>query len=159
MEKDWLATRYHGRTDDINQPLDMAAAAKFNDLLMRLVVRVANEDKRPEWNKGSFFKCASRNEDSAPRHRPHERQDRGRKRRLPCEISGTRAGRRFVRAAVSKGTSDDHFAMVRVADQARLPSRTSLIPTESDTALQSDAAALPSSTIASEPQLSGRSRR
>lgn len=60
MEKDWLATRYHGRTDDVNQPLDMAAAAKFNDLLMRLVVRVANEDKRPEWNKGSFFKRFSK---------------------------------------------------------------------------------------------------
>jgi len=56
IEKDWLATRYHGRTDDLNQPIDKAAAAKFNDLLMRLVLRVANESKRPEWRKDSFFK-------------------------------------------------------------------------------------------------------
>lgn len=56
MEKEWLATRYHGRTDDVRQPIDRAAAAKFNDLLMRLVLRVANESKRPEWNRESFFK-------------------------------------------------------------------------------------------------------
>ena len=56
VEKDWLATRYHGRSDDLNQPIDRAAAAKFNDLLTRLVIRVANADKRPEWKKQSFFK-------------------------------------------------------------------------------------------------------
>jgi Zn-dependent M28 family amino/carboxypeptidase len=56
IEKDWLATRYHGRSDDVNQPIDMAAAAKFNDLVMDLVLRVANDSKRPEWNKDSFFR-------------------------------------------------------------------------------------------------------
>jgi Zn-dependent M28 family amino/carboxypeptidase len=60
VEKDWLAARYHGRTDDVNQPIDKAAAAKFNDLLMRLVLRVANESKRPEWNKTSFFRRFAR---------------------------------------------------------------------------------------------------
>jgi Zn-dependent M28 family amino/carboxypeptidase len=59
-EKDWLATRYHGRTDDVRQPIDRAAAVKFNDLLMSLVVRVANENRRPEWNKSSFFRRFSR---------------------------------------------------------------------------------------------------
>jgi Zn-dependent M28 family amino/carboxypeptidase len=56
MEKDWLATRYHGRTDDVNQPIDKAAAAKFNDLVTQLLLRVANENRRPEWNKDSFFR-------------------------------------------------------------------------------------------------------
>jgi hypothetical protein len=56
MEKDWLATRYHGRTDDLNQPINLTAAAKFNDMLTRLVLRVANAQKRPEWNKDSFFR-------------------------------------------------------------------------------------------------------
>ncbi len=55
MEKDWLATRYHGRTDDLNQPLDRSAAALFNDFLTRLVLRVAN-GKKPEWNQNSFFR-------------------------------------------------------------------------------------------------------
>jgi len=56
IEKDWLATRYHGRTDDVKQPIDRAAAAKFNDLVMRLAVRVADEKARPKWEKTSFFR-------------------------------------------------------------------------------------------------------
>jgi hypothetical protein len=56
MEKDWLATRYHARSDDVNQPIDRAAAAKFNDLVMQLLLRVASESRRPEWNKDSFFR-------------------------------------------------------------------------------------------------------
>ncbi|HXE63651.1 MAG TPA: M28 family metallopeptidase [Bryobacteraceae bacterium] len=56
IEKDWLATRYHGRTDDVKQPIDRAAAAKFNDLVMRLAVRVADENARPKWEKTSFFR-------------------------------------------------------------------------------------------------------
>ncbi|HVW08921.1 MAG TPA: M28 family metallopeptidase [Bryobacteraceae bacterium] len=60
IEKDWLATRYHGRTDDLNQPIDRAAAAKFNDLVMKLVVRVADESTPPKWEKNSFFRRFSR---------------------------------------------------------------------------------------------------
>jgi hypothetical protein len=56
LEKDWLATRYHGRSDDVSQPIDRAAAAKFNDLLLRLLLRVANDPKKPEWEKDSFFR-------------------------------------------------------------------------------------------------------
>jgi hypothetical protein len=60
IQKDWLATRYHARSDDVNQPIDKAAAAQFNDLVMRLVLRVANADKRPAWNKDSFFRRFAR---------------------------------------------------------------------------------------------------
>lgn len=60
MEKDWLATRYHARSDDVNQPIDKAAAAKFNDLLTQLLLRVADESKRPAWDKDSFFKRFAR---------------------------------------------------------------------------------------------------
>jgi hypothetical protein len=60
MEKDWLATRYHGRTDDLRQPIDRAAAAKFNDLVRALVVRAADESARPKWEKTSFFRRFSR---------------------------------------------------------------------------------------------------
>lgn len=58
--KDWLTTRYHARSDDVNQPIDRAAAAKFNDLLTRLLLRVANESKRPEWKRDSFFRRFAR---------------------------------------------------------------------------------------------------
>ncbi len=56
IEKDWLTTRYHGRTDDTDQPIDMSAAQQFNDLVMQLILRVANENAKPEWGKQSFFK-------------------------------------------------------------------------------------------------------
>ena len=56
IEKDWLATRYHARSDDLNQPIDFAAAAKFNDLVLQLLLRVANDSARPAWNKDSFFR-------------------------------------------------------------------------------------------------------
>ena len=60
MEKDWLATRYHARSDDVNQPIDKASVAKFNDLLTQLLLRVANENRRPAWNKDSFFRRFAR---------------------------------------------------------------------------------------------------
>ncbi|HEY4087561.1 MAG TPA: M28 family metallopeptidase [Bryobacteraceae bacterium] len=60
IQDEWLATRYHGVTDDVNQPIDRAAASKFNDLVMRLVVRVADESARPKWDKTSFFRRYSR---------------------------------------------------------------------------------------------------
>jgi hypothetical protein len=52
----WYATRYHGLKDDIHQPVDVAAAAEFDDILKLLLVRVADEDQPPHWNQDSFFK-------------------------------------------------------------------------------------------------------
>jgi hypothetical protein len=40
----------------VNQPIDKTAAAKFNDLVMQLLLRVANDGNRPAWNKDSFFR-------------------------------------------------------------------------------------------------------
>ena len=54
--KDWYANRYHGVTDDVNQPVDEAAAAQFNAILKNLAVRVANADKAPTWTPASFFR-------------------------------------------------------------------------------------------------------
>jgi hypothetical protein len=56
IQKDWLATRYHARSDDLNQPVDKASAAKFNDLSMGLILKVADADRKPEWKKDSFFR-------------------------------------------------------------------------------------------------------
>jgi hypothetical protein len=54
--KTWYAERYHGPADDLGQPVDTAAAAQFNAIVERLLVRVANAAKRPEWNSDSFFR-------------------------------------------------------------------------------------------------------
>jgi hypothetical protein len=51
----WYADRYHSPADDLNQPWDPAAAAKFNDFFNKLVAALANDPKRPEWKSGSPY--------------------------------------------------------------------------------------------------------
>lgn len=54
--KNWYTNRYHGVTDDADQPVDEAAAAQFNDILKNLAVRVADAGQLPHWNTSSFFR-------------------------------------------------------------------------------------------------------
>jgi Zn-dependent M28 family amino/carboxypeptidase len=54
--KEWTRTRYHAPSDDLDQPVDRAAAAQFNRLLAALAARVANADARPRWKPTSFFR-------------------------------------------------------------------------------------------------------
>jgi Zn-dependent M28 family amino/carboxypeptidase len=51
----WYAERYHSPADDINQPWDPAAAAKFNDFFGRVVEAVCDAPNRPQWRPGSQF--------------------------------------------------------------------------------------------------------
>src|SRR5271166_5717057 len=53
--KKWLTERYHAPSDDVNQPVDLAAAGKFEDIVQALAVKVANDPQRPRWNNDSFF--------------------------------------------------------------------------------------------------------
>jgi Zn-dependent M28 family amino/carboxypeptidase len=43
----WYRTRYHHPADDVTQPMDFAAAAKFNLFFYNLVAAVADADQRP----------------------------------------------------------------------------------------------------------------
>jgi Zn-dependent M28 family amino/carboxypeptidase len=54
--KDWLTVRYHAPSDDVNQPVDLAAAAKYEDIVRALLINIANGDHRPEWKPDSFFR-------------------------------------------------------------------------------------------------------
>lgn len=54
--KNWLTQRYHAPSDDLNQPIDLSAAAKFEEIVRTLMVRVANDDQRPQWKQNSFFR-------------------------------------------------------------------------------------------------------
>jgi Zn-dependent M28 family amino/carboxypeptidase len=54
--KKWLTERYHAPSDDLNQPVDLAAAAKFEDIVQDLAVKVADDPQRPQWNNDSFFR-------------------------------------------------------------------------------------------------------
>ncbi len=54
--KDWLTERYHAPSDDVNQPVDLATAAKYEEIVRGLLVKVADEERRPEWKRDSFFR-------------------------------------------------------------------------------------------------------
>ena len=54
--RNWYATRYHGVSDDAGQPVDLAAAAEFNSILMELLERVADAPQAPRWKPDSFFR-------------------------------------------------------------------------------------------------------
>jgi len=56
IEKKWLTDRYHAPSDDLDQPVDLAAAGKFEDIVQALTVKVANDPQRPEWKSNSFFR-------------------------------------------------------------------------------------------------------
>jgi hypothetical protein len=52
---DWVKTRYHQPSDDLDQPVDKVAAAQFTSMLAQLATRVANAPGRPEWYPESSF--------------------------------------------------------------------------------------------------------
>ncbi len=54
--KAWLTQRYHAPSDDANQPVDLASAAKYEEIIRGLLINIANEDLRPHWNADSFFR-------------------------------------------------------------------------------------------------------
>jgi len=54
--KDWLTERYHAPSDDINQPVDLGAAALYEEIIRQLLIVTANADARPQWKPDSFFR-------------------------------------------------------------------------------------------------------
>lgn len=54
--RQWYRTGYHKPQDDVKQPMDWNAAAKFNRFFYELVERVANEPSAPAWKPGSSLK-------------------------------------------------------------------------------------------------------
>jgi Zn-dependent M28 family amino/carboxypeptidase len=54
--KNWVRDRYHKPSDDLMQPVDTAAAAKFDRIILRLMETVANDAARPQWRQDSFFR-------------------------------------------------------------------------------------------------------
>jgi Zn-dependent M28 family amino/carboxypeptidase len=54
--KDWLTNRYHAPSDDIDQPVDLQAAALYEEVVRRLLIDTANTAARPQWKPESFFR-------------------------------------------------------------------------------------------------------
>ena len=58
--KDWLTNRYHAPSDDVDQPVDLSAAALYEEIVRDLLITVANADGRPRWKPDSFFRRYAR---------------------------------------------------------------------------------------------------
>jgi Zn-dependent M28 family amino/carboxypeptidase len=56
MVKDWRTNRYHAPSDDLNQPVDLSAAAGYEEIMRGLMIAVANDPQRPQWKQNSFFR-------------------------------------------------------------------------------------------------------
>jgi Zn-dependent M28 family amino/carboxypeptidase len=54
--KNWLTQRYHAPSDDLGQPVDLAAAGKYEDVIYGMMVRLADSASRPQWKQDSFFR-------------------------------------------------------------------------------------------------------
>jgi Zn-dependent M28 family amino/carboxypeptidase len=54
--KNWRTQRYHAPSDDLDQPVDLAAAGKYEEIVRALMVRAANDPGRPRWKANSFFR-------------------------------------------------------------------------------------------------------
>jgi Zn-dependent M28 family amino/carboxypeptidase len=51
----FLANTYHRPSDDLNQPIDYHAGARFAEVNFQILRAVADADARPVWNPGDFF--------------------------------------------------------------------------------------------------------
>src|SRR2546429_347748 len=65
--KDWLTNRYHAPSDDVNQPVDLKAAAGYEEFTRRLLLETANTLERPRWKTDSFFRRYATDSGSSPK--------------------------------------------------------------------------------------------
>jgi hypothetical protein len=56
LQKAWLKERYHAPSDDVNQPVDLQAAADFVQVMLSVTEATANRPARPQWHAQSFFR-------------------------------------------------------------------------------------------------------
>jgi len=56
LHKEWLTKRYHAPSDDLNQPVDLSAAAGYEEVVRGLMMKAADDSQRPEWKGNSFFR-------------------------------------------------------------------------------------------------------
>jgi Zn-dependent M28 family amino/carboxypeptidase len=54
--KDWRTKHYHAPSDDVNQHVDLATAAKYEEIVRDLLIKIDNDATRPAWKPESFFR-------------------------------------------------------------------------------------------------------
>jgi hypothetical protein len=58
--RNWRTSRYHGVKDDVEQPVQMEDAVKFNRVLTAFTEQIANRSQPPHWKQDSFFRRYAR---------------------------------------------------------------------------------------------------
>lgn len=56
LHKQWLTERYHAPSDDLNQPVDLATTAGYEEIMRDVTLMVTDDDRRPQWKADSFFR-------------------------------------------------------------------------------------------------------
>ena len=56
IEEKWRRERYHTPFDDLQQPINLESAAKYEEVLRALLLDVANNPRRIEWKPDSFYR-------------------------------------------------------------------------------------------------------
>jgi Zn-dependent M28 family amino/carboxypeptidase len=56
VQQKWLHDRYHAPSDDLQQPVNLDTAAKFEEIVRQLLLDVANDAHHPQWKSDSFFR-------------------------------------------------------------------------------------------------------
>jgi len=54
--KNWRTQHYHAPSDDLDQPVDLMAAGKYEEIIRGMMVRAADDPGRPQWKANSFFR-------------------------------------------------------------------------------------------------------
>src|SRR5215475_633413 len=54
--KNWRTQRYHAPSDDLDQPVNLSAAAGYEEIIRGLMIKVADGEQRPQWKADSFFR-------------------------------------------------------------------------------------------------------
>ena len=62
IAKDWLRDRYHAPSDDLNQPVDKTAAAKFNRIMLDLGEQRGQREGSPALEPGQLLQALRRSE-------------------------------------------------------------------------------------------------
>jgi Zn-dependent M28 family amino/carboxypeptidase len=56
LHKRWLTNRYHAPSDDLQQPVNLSAAANYEEVVRGLMIKVGDDSRRPQWKSNSFFR-------------------------------------------------------------------------------------------------------
>ncbi len=60
LDRKWMAERYHAVSDSPDQPVDLTAVGRYEDVVRRLAVRIANRERAPQWLPASVFSQLAR---------------------------------------------------------------------------------------------------